>query len=83
MLYLDNFYSPDGCQYKGQMKLIQNVDGNILAQHGKGLQSWPDGAIYDGFWHEGKMQGHGKFIHANKVVYEGEFVGNKANGIGT
>ena len=33
-------------------------------------------------WHEGKMQGFGKFVHANQDVYEGEFVADKANGKG-
>ena len=38
---------------------------------------------YEGDWHEGMMQGQGKFAHANKDVYEGEFVADKANGYGS
>lgn len=46
------------------------------------MQIWADGAQYEGGWHEGKMQGQGRYIHANQDVYEGEFVADKANGKG-
>ena len=40
------------------MKLIVDEYGEeFWVQHGRGVQSWPDGAVYDGMWHEGKMHG--------------------------
>lgn len=63
-------------------QIIGENNTRVWVKHGKGVQTWPDGGEYDGNWHEGKMQGFGKFVHANQDVYEGEFVADKANGKG-
>ena len=53
-----NYENDDGTKYNGQMKLILDENGEeYWVQHGKGKQTWPDGAEYDGLWEEGKMQG--------------------------
>ena len=65
------------------MKLIIDEKGEeYWVQHGNGKQIWPDGAEYSGYWDEGKMQGFGNFLHANRDVYEGNFINDKANGKG-
>ena len=43
--------------------------GNI--RQGLGVQKWPDGAVYSGFWANNKAEGRGKFIHVNGDEYEG------------
>ena len=43
----------------------ENGGNKIWVKHGKGIQQWNSGAIYEGYWHEGKMQGKGKFIHTS------------------
>jgi hypothetical protein len=38
-----------------------------------GVESWPDGAIYEGNYYEGKKNGRGKLTFADGSVYEGDF----------
>lgn len=72
-----------GNTYQGQMKMMKNKDGiEIMVHHGKGIQTWPDGSKYEGYWHEGRMHGYGRLIKANQGVYEGEFKADKADGKG-
>lgn len=40
-------------------------------REGPGTQIWPDGAKYEGEWHNNKANGRGKFWHADGDVYEG------------
>jgi hypothetical protein len=39
---------------------------------------WPDGAKYEGMWNLSQAHGRGKFYHANKDVYDGDWKNNKA-----
>ena len=43
---------------------------------------WASGAQYQGEWKHNQMHGKGKLVHANHEIYEGDFVGDKANGYG-
>lgn len=52
----------------------------ILIQQGKGVQTWANGAKYDGMWHEGQIQGYGILVHQNGDVIEGNFHQGKATG---
>jgi hypothetical protein len=54
----------NGTQYKGQVR-------NGVIRHGYGVQVWPDGARYEGFWKDGVASGRGKFYHIDGDVYEG------------
>jgi len=47
-------------------------------REGYGIQEWPDGARYVGFWKNNKANGKGVFVHSEGDVYEGEFVDDKA-----
>ena len=52
-------------------------------RHGKGMQIWPDGSKYEGYWKNDTANGKGRLIHSDGDVYEGNWVNDKANGIGT
>ena len=79
----EEFNEEDKTHYQGQMKKCIRPDKEVVwIKHGKGKQTWDTNAQYDGDWHEGKMQGRGKFIHSNGEIYDGEFVADKANGYG-
>lgn len=54
----------NGTQYKGQVR-------NGTIRHGYGVQVWPDGARYEGFWKDGVAHGRGKFYHIDGDIYEG------------
>lgn len=32
-------------------------------RHGKGIQVWPDGSVYEGYWRHDKAYGKGRLIH--------------------
>ena len=69
---------------------VEMENGQIFAgewniknqRHGKGLQSWNDGSMYEGYWKNDKANGRGRLIHANGDVYEGEWLNDKAHGKG-
>ncbi len=56
---------PDGAVYKGQLKKATNI------RHGFGIQIWPDGAKYEGYWSENMASGRGKYYHIDGDVYNG------------
>ena len=55
---------------------------NTNQKDGRGVQIWPDGSRYDGFWKDGMANGFGRLVHAEGDVYEGEWTDDKANGYG-
>ena len=42
-------------------------------QHGKGIETWPDGAKYEGSYAEGKKHGRGTLTFADGSIYTGDF----------
>lgn len=42
-------------------------------KEGYGIQTWPDGSVYEGDWLKNEANGKGKFIYANGDVYEGSW----------
>ena len=67
---------PEGQIYTG------TIDPKTREKQGFGVQVWPDGSKYEGFWHEDKAKGHGRFILADGDVYQGEWSEDKAHGYG-
>lgn len=59
---------------------LRNED--IESREGKGIQVWPDGSRYEGYWRMNKANGKGRLIHADGDVYEGDWVDDKAHGKG-
>ena len=49
---------------------------------GYGVQEWPDGSKYHGYWENDKANGKGKLYHASGDIYDGEWKDDKANGKG-
>ncbi|OMJ77103.1 hypothetical protein SteCoe_23375 [Stentor coeruleus] len=51
-------------------------------RHGKGVNIWKDGSLYEGYWEKDKPNGRGRLIHSNGDVYQGEWINDKAHGYG-
>ena len=52
-------------------------------REGRGIQLWPDGSKYTGYWRNDMANGRGRLIHADGDVYEGDWLDDKADGNGT
>ena len=46
------------------------------------MESWPDGAKYEGQYGDGKKHGRGKLTFADGSYYDGEFEDNEISGKG-
>jgi len=57
-----------------------DIDKNI--RHGRGVQIWPDGTKYIGYWENDKVCGKGKLFHSDGDIYEGDWLNDKSNGFG-
>ena len=66
----------DGAIYQGQW----NAQG---MRHGHGIQVWPDGMEYEGYWANNMANYKGRLIMPNGDSYDGEWLSDKANGQGT
>ena len=55
---------------------------NTQTRQGKGIQVWPDGSMYEGYWMDNKANGKGRLIHADGDVYDGSWKDDKAHGYG-
>ena len=49
---------------------------------GKGILTWADGSVYEGWWQGDKACGKGRIIHADGDVQEGNWKDDKAHGFG-
>jgi hypothetical protein len=65
----------NGAQYEGEWD-------EMGLKHGRGLQIWADGSLYEGYWKADKANGRGRLIHADGDVYHGEWKDDKAHGYG-
>ena len=81
MIQLDN-----GAKYDGEWYyLISNSFRitNTDIRDGRGIQIWPDGSRYEGYWSKNKASGKGRLIHADGDVYDGYWKEDKAHGKGS
>lgn len=67
---------PDGSVFDGEWNKAND------SRHGRGLQVWADGSIYEGYWKNDQANGRGRLIHADGDVYDGYWKDDKANGFG-
>jgi hypothetical protein len=51
-------------------------------KEGRGIEIWPDGSIYEGWWKDDKPNGKGREIKANGDIYDGNWKDDKAHGFG-
>ena len=61
------FQLPSGSLYKGEF------DVECLS-HGRGVELRQDGSKYIGYFCHGKIQGPGRLLTSERVVYEGDFI---------
>ena len=66
----------NGCEYYGEWNQINNQ------KHGRGIQKWPEGPTYFGYFKYDKANGKGKLIFKEGEIYDGDWVDNRANGYG-
>lgn len=66
---------PDGTLFWGYV----NDD---LQPHGRGKLTFSDGAIYDGEFQNGRIEGHGRMTLADGQWYLGEWMDGKKHGLG-
>ena len=78
---IDNLESEDD-QFHRRNSETRTQDGFRYVRHGCGVQTWPNGGEYDGFWYNDKIYGQGKFAYPNGDTYDGNFVDGKAQGYG-
>ena len=75
-------------EYKEPLKLDNNIlyigewDMTFFTKHGRGIQIWPDGSYYKGYWENNKAEGKGEFIHSSGNSYKGDWKDNKRGGYG-
>ena len=61
---------------------IGEWDCNFFQRYGRGIQIYPDGSYYKGYWENNKAEGKGEFIHATGDRYNGYWHENKRHGKG-
>jgi len=55
---------------------------NRNERHGFGMQIWPDGTKYVGYWKNDKIEGEGRMINNEGDTYIGNWKDNMAHGAG-
>ena len=70
-LYLQN-----GSVYWGEWRTDSNV------REGRGVQVWPDGSLYEGYWKNNKANFYGRLLHKDGDIYQGSWLDDKAHGVG-
>lgn len=55
----------NGASYLGQWLVGTNI------REGKGVQIWPDGSLYEGYWRADKANGYGRLMHKDGDIYWG------------
>lgn len=61
---------------------IGEWDTNFFQRYGRGIQIYPDGSYYKGYWENNKAEGKGEFIHSKGDKYIGNWHVNKRHGKG-
>jgi hypothetical protein len=63
----DQVQLENGARYQGEWLLGTQV------RQGTGIQIWPDGSMYEGWWVDNKANGKGRLIHADGDIYDGSW----------
>ncbi len=77
-MYKEEIVFEDGTVYRGQIKSVHESPGRSISmilrntiRHGYGMQVWPDGAKYEGYWRDNVAEGRGMFYHVDGDIYDG------------
>ena len=66
----------DGASYIGEWKIGTEI------RQGMGIQTWPDGSVYEGNFYDNKRNGNGRIIYPDQTIYNGGWVNDAAHGYG-
>jgi len=66
----------NGSVYIGEWLLDSNT------REGRGVQVWPDGTLYEGYWKSNKASFYGRLLHKDGDIYQGDWLDDKAHGVG-
>ena len=55
---------------------------NSNSRNGRGLQIYPDGSMFEGYWKDNKPNYYGRFVHKDGEMYQGEWQNDKPHGVG-
>ena len=66
----------NGSSYLGEWRVGSQV------REGRGVQVWPDGSLYEGYWKGNKANIYGRLLHKDGDIYQGEWLDDKAHGFG-
>ena len=69
--------------FQNNIIYIGEWDTNFFQRYGRGIQFYPDGSYYKGYWENDKAEGEGEFIHSSGDKYVGNWHDNKRHGKGT
>ena len=75
-LTLKRLQTPDSQEQRsshqsGNSNQVSEDDKKVSVQHGYGVEHWADGAVYEGQWYFGKMEGQGTYCHPEGDIYRG------------
>ena len=72
----------DGTKYEGDFNNgeITVLFISVLSSQGKGVKTWPDGAVYSGEFLGGEQHGEGEMKYANGEIYIGSWQYNARSG---
>ena len=65
LTFKDELVQDDGAVFRGQVR-------NDKIRHGYGIQVWPDGKKYEGYWRNGERSGRGRLVYPEGDVYDGK-----------
>jgi len=66
----------EGTTYDGEWKIGTEI------RQGMGIQTWPDGSVYEGNFYDNKRNGNGRIIYPDQTIYNGGWVNDAAHGYG-
>ncbi len=67
----------------GKNQLYVGQFNKNMEREGRGLYYWiDDKSYYVGYWKANNKEIYGKFVHHNKITYEGEVINGEKNGNG-
>lgn len=91
LLDLKTKLAPLNDKVKVELKIIEYENESVYygewnlytkQRHGRGINIWICGSIYEGYWKYNKACGYGVLFHHDGDKYDGNWVDNKANGYG-